>query len=243
MVKNTNMDRLKKYKSEFSYSYTLGLYSTIELLKHKKGSVQELIISPKEAKIPGMQEIKKACKEAYIPVTVNQILVDSLATNKNTYAIGVFEKYKSELDENKNHVVLVNPGDMGNLGTICRTMVGFGFHNLAIINPAVDIFSPQVVEAFKGAVFNIRFEYFVGFTEYAKKYQRKYYTFTLKTNRFIGSVTFKKPYSLIFNGEGLGLTTDLQGIGKNIRIPQSKDTDSLSLPVAVGIALYEASKQ
>ena len=60
-----------------------------------------------------------------------------------------------ELDD-ANHVVLVNPGDMGNMGTIIRTMLGFNYSNLAIIKPGVDVFDPRVIRASMGALFNTR---------------------------------------------------------------------------------------
>ena len=44
---------------------------------------------------------------------------------------------------------------MGNMGTIIRTCVGFGIKNLAVIEPAVDIFNPKVVRASMGAVFHV----------------------------------------------------------------------------------------
>ena len=36
-------------------------------------------------------------------------------------------------------------------GTIIRSMVGFGFKNLGIVEPSVDIFDPKVVRSTMGA--------------------------------------------------------------------------------------------
>lgn len=85
-----------------------------------------------------------------------------------------------ELDD-ANHVVLVNPGDMGNMGTIIRTMLGFNYSNLTIIKPGVDVFDPRVIRASMGALFNINFEYFDSFSEYLDKYpKRNIYSLMLK---------------------------------------------------------------
>ena len=67
-----------------------------------------------------------------------------------------------------NHVVLVNPGDMGNMGTIMRTMLGFNYYNLAIIRPGVDVFDPRVLRASMGAMFHLNIEYFDSFEDYGK---------------------------------------------------------------------------
>ena len=49
---------------------------------------------------------------------------------------------------------------MGNLGTIMRTMVGFGMEDLAIIRPGVDAYDPKVIRASMGSIFHLRFAYF-----------------------------------------------------------------------------------
>ncbi len=80
----------------------------------------------------------------------------------------------------KNHIVLVNPSNSGNLGTIIRSMVGFGIYDLAIIKPAVDIFDLKTIRASMGAIFNIRFSYFDSFSDYSKEYKNNYYPFMLQ---------------------------------------------------------------
>lgn len=45
------------------------------------------------------------------------------------------------------HVVLHNPSDVGNVGTILRSALGFGFRDVAIIRPGVDPFDPRVLRA------------------------------------------------------------------------------------------------
>ncbi len=48
------------------------------------------------------------------------------------------------------HLVLHQPSDAGNAGTILRTALGFGFQDIAIIPPAVDIYDPRVIRASMG---------------------------------------------------------------------------------------------
>ena len=57
-------------------------------------------------------------------------------------------------------MVLVNPSDMGNMGTIIRTMLGFNYVNLAIIRPGVDVFDPRVIRwclEMKAVVYQMNF--------------------------------------------------------------------------------------
>lgn len=69
-----------------------------------------------------------------MPCEVNRKVFNWLSMKENTYVIGVFEKYVTDLSWEESHIVLVNPGDSGNLGTILRTGLGFGFRDYAINN-------------------------------------------------------------------------------------------------------------
>ena len=95
-----------------------------------------------------------------IQVEVNDKLINKISGAENVYAVGVFQKYETQLSNEENHLMLVDPSDMGNLGTIIRTMIGFDYKNLALIKPAVDIFNPKVIRASMGSVFQINFHLF-----------------------------------------------------------------------------------
>ncbi|MDE7257750.1 MAG: TrmH family RNA methyltransferase, partial [Lachnospiraceae bacterium] len=164
----------------------------------------------------------------------------------NCIVIGVFKKYQCKLNHNDNHVVLGNPSDTGNLGTIIRSCVGFGITNLAIIEPAVDIFHPKVIRASMGAVFKMNFEYFSCFSRYDQEYgnDREYYPFMLNGVYRLG--TFEHPgnksYSLIFGNEASGLDDSYLKVGKSVVISHAHSIDSLNLSMAVGIGIYEFGK-
>ena len=53
---------------------------------------------------------------------------------------------------------------------------------------------------------------------------------------------FSKPYALVFGNEGAGLPQEYRETGTSITIPHSSRIDSLNLPVAVSIALYECAQ-
>ena len=65
-----------------------------------------------------MEIISALCKKHQIPLEVAGKSVEKLRDKENIFAIGVFEKYENALDSKKNHIVLVNPGDMGNMGRL-----------------------------------------------------------------------------------------------------------------------------
>jgi TrmH family RNA methyltransferase len=128
---------------------------------------------------------------------------------------------------------------MGNLGTIIRTMLGFNYCDLAIIESAADIFHPEVVRASMGALFNIRFHRFSDFASYQEAFPRNFYPMMTDGDVPLPFAKFKQPYGMIFGPENSGLPEEYRGYGTSINIPQSKYIDSLNLAVSVGITLYQ----
>ena len=166
-----------------------------------------------------------------------------MSKKDNCFAIAIIKKYPSVLNDG-NHVVLVNPGDMGNMGTIIRTMLGFGYNDLAIIRPGVDVFSPRVIRSSMGAVFNINFAYYDSFDEYLAKYpDRNIYPLMLKGAENIHRFKIpEKKYSLVFGNESSGLPDEYLNYGQSIFIPHTDKIDSLNLSMALGITLCYFSK-
>lgn len=238
-------NKYTRYKSEFGYSYTFGVFPTIELLLKKPDAVEKIILDERIKGFEGYEKIVSLCKESGIIFEFNDKFFKVVSNKDNLYAIGIFRKYESVVKKDENSVVLVNPADAGNLGTIIRTMVGFGVKNLALIRPAVDTFSPEVVRASMGAVFQINFEYF----DSLKSYQEKYFSENDNVYYFttdgvhMNDVEIKKPFVLVFGNEGAGLSeSEIKDSNTKVAIPMSKDIDSYNLAVSVGIALYEVSK-
>ena len=215
--------KIKTYHKDFDYTYTLGVFETIELLENKPELVMRVYLKSNSYQNKGVKIIKLAKKD-------------------NCFAIAIIKKYTMDL-EDANHVVLVNPGDMGNMGTIIRTMLGFNYTNLAIIRPGVDVFDPRVIRASMGALFNINFEYFNSFDEYLTKYpEREVYPLMLKGAKNIHQITAaNNKHSLVFGNESSGLPDDYLKYGQSVFIPHSDKIDSLNLSMALGITLCHFS--
>ncbi len=236
--------KIKRYQKEFTYSYAFGAYPVIELLKSHPESVLKVLFKEDSFKDGNIPVIQKECEKRNIHTQINNKLIDKISVKENTYVVGVFKKYASKIKEDENHIVLVNPSNTGNLGTILRTMLGFDFKNLAIIKPAVDMFDPLVVRASMGAVFGINFEYFNNIEEYVSKFSSHHlYPFMLNGKSSVENVKFVKPYSIIHGNESKGLDEKYLELGESVYIPHSKDIDSLNLSIVAGISMWEAVKK
>ena len=246
---------IKTYKKEADYSYTLGAFPTFELIDAMPGCVEEIIVHSSFTDRDRLEE-----KAGRIPVTENNKLISKLSDKENVYVIGVFKKFSCTLDPDRRHIVLVNPGNMGNLGTIIRTACGFGYYDLAVIEPAADVFNPKTVRASMGSLFRIRHEKFAGFNEYAARYcgfsadtvkagndelQRRLYPFMLDGSCSLRDADMpgNDRFSLIFGNEATGLPSEYSGYGQPVRIEQTEFVDSLNLTIAAGIGMYAFARE
>ncbi len=231
--------QLKRYKNDFSYSYALGPFPSFELLKAMPQNVLEVHISEEFRET---EKLISLCKDNNIPFVLGDKQINKISQKEKSYVCAVFEKFDSVLDKNNSHIVLHNPSDMGNLGTIIRSMLAFSIKNLAIIRPCADVFNPKVIRASMGAVFKINIQIFDSFEQYYQEYkeQRAMFPFmlTANTNLSLSDCPRSEKFSLIFGNEASGLPSEFENFGTPIFIPQSDEVDSLNLAISVSLASF-----
>lgn len=233
-----NSKNLGPYKEEYDYSYTSGAYATIEMLKANPDVVRSVYIHTKYAR---KEDIDGLCCDKGIPVLYDDRAFERINQKENSYVLGVFSKYICQLIPNRPHIVLVKPSDMGNVGTIIRTMAGLNMLDLAVVTPAADIFNPKTVRASMGALFQIRFQCFASFDAYKDAFpDHVCFPFTPEGEIPLSRANCPEAplFSLLFGNEASGLPDQCKSAGLGVKIPQSSLVDSLNLSVAAGIRIF-----
>lgn len=233
--------RLKRYKKDSEHSYAFGVFPILELLTYRSEDVLGVVAHPQGLANRGIAKIQEICQNSGIPFELQEKSFPRIGARQNDYAIGVFRKTEIGLDSSTNHVILVNPSGMGNLGTIIRTMLGFGFHDLAIIEPAADLNHPDVVRASMGALFQLRFNRFEDFHGYRNEFPRFFYPLMTDGKVPLPQAKFEPTFGLIFGPESNGLPQEYHSYGTSISIPQDMAIDSFNLAISVGVTLYHAA--
>lgn len=227
------------YDKKDDVSYSLGTTLTFELLLRKGEAVKQVYVSPKQKRDETYGKLVSLCKALHVPLIENNEKIFKEQEKDNVMVIGEFKKFDSLLDPEKNHIVLVNPSNMGNLGTIFRSAAAFNIGGLAIIAPAADAFDPKTVRSSMGAIFSLPFHYYEKIEDYLEKVPSHHlYPFMLQAKELLPNLKKEKPYSLIFGNEAKGLDESYLQRGTPVKIPQSSAVDSLNLDNAVSIALY-----
>ena len=234
--------KIKKYKKDDEYTYILGAALVIDALNNS--NIEEIYMRPNVKVSDSINKIINYAKSNNIEIIKSEKPFNLLTNKQNCYVIAKIRKQIKRI-EDENHIVLVNPSDFGNLGTIIRTSLGFGIKNIVIIKDAVDIFDPKCIRASMGAFFKVNIEYFDTIEDYLKKFKnRSLYSFMLDAKTKLQAVENPvEKYSLIFGNEAHGLDEKYKDFTTPIIIPQTKDVDSFNLPISVGIALYHFTKK
>lgn len=235
------MPKLDPYDKKLTYSYALGIFPALKLLENRPECVRRLLLSPDGLSSEGVQKLRDRCAALGIREEMAERVLRRESKKDNCFAALVFEKYECRLNPQANHVVLHRVSDSGNLGTILRTLLGFGIRDVAIVRPAVDAFDPHVLRSTMGAFYSMNVRYYNDFAAYRAEFPgHKLYPFMLDGAILLNEAARDRqlPYSLIFGNEATGLPAEFAQMGQSVMIPQSPDIDSLNLSVAASIAAY-----
>lgn len=233
--------RVASYRKDSEETYGLGATVVMEYLLHAKDKVRGVILHPQFRSEETVAKIKALCGDV-IPVSVEEKPFNILSKKENCFVICVIEKREEHILKG-NHMVLVNPSNAGNMGTIMRSCLGFGVRDLAIVPLAADHFDPKVIRASMGAAASVRTEVFSSFEEYSARFpENKLYPFMLDGSTKLHETVIEQPFSLIMGNEATGLPSEFSKIGRPIRIDHSNAIDSLNITIAASIGLYEATK-
>ena len=234
------MPSLESYSRNLPYSYALGLFPASELMRKRPELAKRLLVSSKAENSEGLQALRALCDKHHVREENADRVLSRISGKENCFAAIVFDKFQGELTQG-NHLVLHHPSDKGNLGTMLRTALGFGYTDIAIIRPAADVFDPHVVRASMGAIFGLNVRYYDSFEEYRMEFPaHALYPFMLDASVPLseGVRNKKTPFALIMGNEGSGLPAEFAQMGQAVRIPHSNDIDSLNLSIAAAIGMY-----
>ncbi len=229
----------RAYDKTGDISYTLGAFPTMELVGRRPYDVVAVALHSRFRMTKEAEEILSPVADK---VYVSDRDVERVAKKGNTFVVGAFRKRYAPFAA-ETHVTLVRPSDAGNLGTIMRTMLGFGVRRLAVVGESADVYDPRTVRASMGAIFALDISLFPSWEDYAAAHPEHKYMFMLDGRSApLGTTPVVEPCAYVFGNEGAGLPPELADCGTPVVIPHSRDIDSLNLPQAVAIGLYEFTK-
>ena len=175
-------------------------------------------------------------------------LINSISSLRETQ--GVLFTCKTPIipsiaDITGTHILLDGLQDPGNIGTIIRTAYAFGIKSVMLFGDSADPYNPKTVRGSMGAIFRqeIRNVTIDDLNCY-KRNQMKIIGAALSNDCRDFTETSYNNSVIAIGNEGRGLSEEIISIcDEKIKIPISKECQSLNAAVAAAIIMWKAGKE
>jgi TrmH family RNA methyltransferase len=139
-------------------------------------------------------------------------------------------------------LLLYQINNPNNLGALLRTAQWFGFGTILIGAGSVDFTNPKVVRSSMGSLFHIDIVEEVDFKTAMPAINKDYFVVGSHAQKGIRPHKCAKKTALLLGSESHGIPEALLAMSDELwRIPGTGDADSLSLPQATAIMMYECA--
>lgn len=142
-----------------------------------------------------------------------------------------------------NIIVLDGIQDPGNLGTIIRSCIAFGFTNIILSDNSVDLYNPKVIRATEGMIFHINVlrRNLPEFLPTVKNLGYKLIGTDVIKGKDIRDLNVDN-VALVLGNEGNGMSDYVRDIcDEFVYIKMNSNCESLNVGVAASILMYEVS--
>ncbi|MDP1880447.1 MAG: RNA methyltransferase [Parachlamydiaceae bacterium] len=142
--------------------------------------------------------------------------------------------------------VLVFDGisDPGNMGTLLRTALAFGWDTIFLLPNCCDLFNEKCLRSARGAHFklNLTQGHSKQLEEWTKRHQIQGYVADI-SGISVEKIPSSKHQLLVMGNEAHGPSQEIFEFCTSMTIPMTHQMESLNVAVAGGILLYELSKK
>lgn len=143
-----------------------------------------------------------------------------------------------------NILILYEINNPGNLGALLRSALWFGFNNIILSAKSADYTHPKAVRTSMGSLFHLNLFSNIELKKVLPEIKKSYYLIGSNVREGRSPHFLRKKAALLLGSESHGLPDDLLAMAdEQWSIPGNSIADSLSLPQAAAIMMYEYTKK
>ena len=177
---------------------------------------------------------------------VSEKMLSSLATTKTNQSIICVCKVKDYgIESVGNSLILDNLQDPGNVGTLVRSAVAFGFDDIYLVEGA-DPYSEKVIRSSAGLIMNVRLHVcdFETIKTNKEKIAKTFMVADMNGENINTICLPKGKVAVIIGNEGQGVSDKFTKLANTIiSIPMKSSVESLNAGVAGSIIMHKISQE
>lgn len=170
---------------------------------------------------------------------VSEEIMEKISSSKSPQGIVSICELIKEKEITSNKVLYLDDvSDPGNLGTILRTAVAFGFNDVILSNNSCSIYNEKVLQASQGSIFKLNI---VNKNNLSELKNNGYQILATEIKGSVSLDSIQKPdkFVLVLGNEAHGVSQEiLDQSDKRIRI-DIDNIESLNVAIAGAIAMYK----
>ncbi len=224
----------KKYRKEYNLYISEGIKTVNEAISFNMPIEYIVVTSSKK------QEITQNSYNT-IEVTDEVFAFISQEVTPQGALVVIRIEEKTIKPPTKNAVILDGIQDPGNLGTIIRSALAFGFLDIYLVN-SVDAYSIKTVRSSMSAIYKVNL--YKGSLEEVLNVLQGYEIIVADMKGdSLKAYEPKNKYAICVGNEGNGISKELLlKADKVVSIPMGEYSESLNVAVALSIIMYQFSK-
>ncbi|MGH8003543.1 MAG: TrmH family RNA methyltransferase [Limisphaerales bacterium] len=237
----------KKTRKKQSFFVVEGERALSELLK-SDWRILKIFAEPQKAhKVRSLIPFESTLEVEEVPA---RKLAELAETETPPGVLALVEKRSFTLEEvsaEKRVLILDNLRDPGNAGTLLRTARSLGWGSVVLLKGTVELFSPKVVRSTAGALFHLKIIESATVEEALNALKKHGFTIWVadshsgispEESRGLINQTAAK-LALVIGSEAAGVSREMLSQADHfVKIPLSKDAESLNAAVSGGILMY-----
>lgn len=198
---------------------------------HKAGLIEYLII------LKGIEPLFVD----YDIYEVNEEILKKVSCNLSSVQRMAVCHYKMDEEIKGEQIVMLDDvQDPGNVGTIIRSALSFGYQGLIVSDHSVDIYNEKVIRSTQGALFHIpvlRTNLIKSIQTYKEKNYEIYGT-SLRNAKSLSIIQPSDKHVLIMGNEGQGVKEEILALCDDNIYIEMETFESLNVGVAASICMY-----
>ena len=220
--------------SDTKFSKEMGLF------KIEGFHALEMAVKAKVVKSVFLLKEDKELPKEIDQYIVSKEIMEKISETKNPQgAVVVCEYLKSSQKFDDKVLYLDGVSDPGNLGTILRTAVAFGYNDIILSNGCVSQYNDKVLQASQGAIFKLNI---VKNFDLSKLNGYQILATEIKGSVDLDEIKPNKKHVLVLGNEAHGVSESILKLAdKRIRI-DIENIESLNVAIAGAIAMYKLSR-